>query len=242
MSTGQDIVDEVRSQLNDEDVTNLRWTDAEFLRYVNSGQRQVVIFVPEANIIEAQITIVADSGSRQTIPSDGVKFIKVSANFDTVDTVRGPAIRRVELNALDSAFSEWDYRTISATGEQPNVPNFESEFTDVYYEHYAHDSREPKVYYLYPRPRNLFAFDIMLVYSQLPADLTALSDPVVLTDEYQNAMVDYVIYRALSKDNRYGVDDEKRRALWNMFKLTLGMKVQQEVRVTAKANAPPEGP
>ena len=241
MSTGQDIVDEVRSQLNDEDTANLRWTDAEFLRYVNSGQRQIVIFVPEANIIEAQVTVVGDSGARQTLPADGVKFIKVSANFDDNANVRGPAIRYFELNALDGAFSEWDYRV----SDWPNVPDFDFEFpspTDFRYEQYGHDSRQPKVYYLYPRPTSAGTADIFIVYSQLPADLVALSNTLVLTDEYQNAMVDYVIYRALSKDDRYGVDDDKRRALWDMFKLTLGMKIQQEARITAKANAPPDGP
>lgn len=237
MSTGQDIVDEARAQLNDEDTSNFRWTDAEMLRFVNAGQRQTVTFLPEANIIEAQVTIAADSGPRQTLPADGIKFIKVANNFDTTNSVRGPALRYAEMDALDAFFPEWGY----SETELPRVPNFEDQYTEVRFEHYMHDPREPKVYYLYPFPSTINTNDIMLVYSQLPADLTALGDTVVLTDEYQNAMIDYVIYRALSKDGRYGVSSDRRRELWDNYLRSLGFKVQQEVRVDPKTNSPPEG-
>lgn len=238
MSTAQNIVDEVRAQLNDEDTNNLRWTDAEMLRYVNAGQRQIVQFVPEANIIEALTTISADSDSRQTLPADGVKFIKVAASHDNTNTQRGPAITQVDIDALDSLMPDWQYgRT-----EWPRVPNITDVHSGVYFEHYMHDPREPKVYFLYPIPPTSGTIKIYLVYSQLPADLSALSNTFALGDEYQNAMVEYIQYRALSKDGRYGGGVELRRELWNNFRQALGLKIEQEARVGPGASQPPAGP
>ena len=146
MSTAQNIVDEVRFQLNDEDTSNFRWSDAEMLIYVNAGQRQIVLLVPESNIIEALTTITAASGARQTIPADGVKFIKVSSNYDAVNAERGSAITQVEIDAMDSLMPNWQY----GQTEWPRVPNITDEFAALFFEHYMHDPREPTVYYLYP--------------------------------------------------------------------------------------------
>ena len=146
MATGQNIVDEVRAQLQDEDTSNLRWTDVEMLRYVNAAQRQIVVFLPEANIIEFRFVPVIADGARQTIPADGIKFIQVRSNFDNEFSHDGPNVRYVELDAMDSLFPTWQYPQAGLT----NVPKIADEFTFVNYEHYMHDPTEPKSFYVYP--------------------------------------------------------------------------------------------
>ena len=239
MSTGQNIVDEVRAQLNDEDTNNLRWTDTEMLRFVNAGQRQIVMFVPEANIIEATFSVTADSDARQTIPADGVKFIKITANDDTGNTQRGPAITQIDIDAIDSSFPDWMYTaTIWPRTETLNDVHSDS----VNFEHYMHDPREPKIFYLYPAPDLSTTHSVFLVYAQLPTDLSALSNTFALDDEYQNAMVEYVQYRALSKDGRYGAGADLRRDLWNNFRQALGLKIEGDARVGPGSSQPPAGP
>lgn len=238
MSTLQNIVDEVRLQLNDGDSANYRWSDADLLIYCNAAQRQIVQFVPEANIIEALTTITADSDVRQTIPADGIKFIKVAAAHDNTNTQRGPAITQIEFDTLDHAFPDWQYgRT-----EWPRTPNITDIHSGLYFEHYMHDPREPLVYYLYPIPPTTGTIKIYLVYCQLPADATALSDTYALGDEYQNAAVEYIQYRALSKDGRYGGGKDLRLEMWNNFRRALGLKIEQEARVGPSASKPPDGP
>ena len=237
MATGQDIVDEVRAQLLDENVSNQRWSDAEMLRYVNAAQRQIVVFLPEANIIEFRFAPSIANGARQTLPADAVKFIQVRSGFDNENSIPGPNMRYVELDAMDAFMPLWQY----SLGGQPNIPVVEDEYEFVHYEHYMHDPREPKVFYLYPLPDNN-SQDILVIYSQLPPDLGSLASALVLTDEYQNAMIDYVMFRAMFKDGRYGVTDRRSRELWDNFRASLGLKIQMEVRADAKTNAPPEGP
>jgi hypothetical protein len=237
LATGQNIVDEVRRQLNDGDASNRRWDDTEMLDYVNAGQRQIVMLVPEANIIESQETIAADSGPRQTIPADGIKFIAVNSGYDATNAIRGPQLRYVEFDALNGMFPTWGYTQV----EQPRVPNFGDLYTEVLFEHYAHDPRDPKAYWLYPAPDGT-ARDIFLLYAQLPADLAALANTVVLDDEYQNAMVEYVTFRALMKDGRYGSGTERRQELWNAFRQSLGLKPEIDRRYGPERNKPPEAP
>ncbi len=238
MSTAQNIVDEVRGELNDEVTTNFRFSDADMLDFVNAGQREIVTLLPEANVIEAIVSITFDNQMRFTIPSDGIKFIKVAANWDLTNTERGPIIRRMDIDAMEGAFQQWAMMTIR---EWPNVPNFEDIHTDVYFEHYMHDPREPTVYYLYP-PLGGDNFSILLVYAQLPADLTALGDTFALDDQYQNAMVEYVLYRCLSRDGRYGAGTDARKELLDNFRSVLGLQPQQEERVGPRQSRPPRGP
>lgn len=240
MSLAQDIVDEVRGELNDEDTTNLRWSDADMLLFVNAGQREIVTLLPEANIIEATQTITQGTGAKQTIPSDGVKFIKCSSARDNTNSQRGPMMRRVELDAMNSLFYEWPH--FDSDIQQPRVPNFTDIHTDVHYELFAHDPREPYEYWLYPAPPAAGSTYVNLIYAQLPADLTALSDTFLLDDQYQNAMVEYVLYRCLSRDGRYGAGTDARKELLNNFRQVLGLQPQQEERVGPRQSRPPKGP
>ncbi len=79
-----------------------------------------------------------------------------------------------------------------------------------------------------------------IVCSTLPTDGTALSDTFALDDQYQNAMVEYVLYRCLSRDGRYGPGTSARKELLNNFRQVLGLEVQQAERIGP--DKPGEGP
>ena len=49
--SGSDILSRVRDTL--QDTTSVRWTDAELLRYLNDGQREVVNMKPDASALTA---------------------------------------------------------------------------------------------------------------------------------------------------------------------------------------------
>lgn len=75
MATGQNIADEVRTQLNDGDAAALRWSDAEILSYINAALREIVLLVPEANVADEVVSTVNDF--KQTLPARGTKFLDV---------------------------------------------------------------------------------------------------------------------------------------------------------------------
>jgi hypothetical protein len=233
VATGQNIADEVRDDLNDGDASNLRWADAELLRYINASARRIVALVPEANMVEEAVEI-SNGDVRQVLPSGGVKFFR-AWNYNDELSIRGPAITPVELDALTSAFPEWSY--VEAYPNYLNFHSVEEEHGDFLFEHSAHDPRDPKVYYLFPASES--SFYIELSYSKIPSALGTLAGTFPLGDEYLDAAVAYVKYRALAKDGRYGTGPQTRTELYNDFLRALGMKVEADRRVDPGTNRPP---
>lgn len=220
MAKGQDIVDEVRAQLNDEDSGAYRWSDAEMLRYVNAGQRQIVFELPEANIVEEPFQITSDD-PRQELPTGGVKFLK-AFNYDNDNSARGAPLISVELDSLNSGWPAWP------TSGMASFP------TDGY-EHVAHDPRNPTVFYVFPGGEGY----ILLSHCKLPTELEDLDDDFGLGDEYINAAVTYVNYRCLTKDGRHGTGPSQRQELYNEFLRALGKRPVSLDRVDPGAHRPP---
>jgi len=227
LATAQNIIDEVRAIIHDS-VATFRWSDVELIRYLNAGVRQTISLVPEANAVQS-IETIANSIGRQVIPSGGIKFIKAARNYaDDGTTPQGP-IRVAEKDALDTYDPDWEYdTTIKADGAN-------------FYEHYCHDPREPKVYYLYP-PSTENDKRVAVVYSTVPTALTAVGDTFNLDDEYLNAVTLYVVYRALTKESRQTIPAAYRQELWSNYLSALGLHRQAMQAVSPENNAPPEAP
>ncbi len=71
---------------------------------------------------------------------------------------------------------------------------------------------------------------------------SVLSATFALDDQYQNAMVEYILYRCLSRNARYSPGTAAQKRLWDNFLQVLGLMVAQEERLGPEASAPPEGP
>jgi hypothetical protein len=209
-------------------VATYRWSDDELIDYCNAGIRQTITLLPEANATESVETI-TNSIARQALPTGGIKFIKASRNYaDDGTTPEGP-IRYVEKDALDTYDPDWEYDTaIKADGAN-------------FFEHFCHDPREPNVYYLYP-PQAAASKKVAVVYSAVPTAHTAVGNTFALNDEYLNAVIQYMIYRALTKENRDTLPSAFRQELWNNYLAALGLKGSSDERVSPENNAPPEAP
>lgn len=226
MATGQDLITEVRRVIHDEDAT-FRWADAELLDYLNAGQRAIVVLLPEANTVETIVDLATSRTARQLIPTGGIKFIKATANYGQGGTASQGTIRYAEKDVLDTYEPDWEYVSKKVDGLN-------------YFEHFCHDKREPKVYYLYPVP----VVDnkrVGILYSQAPTELTALTEDVQLSDEYTESLVSYIIYRALTKESRDTMPAAFQKDLYNQFLTVLGLKRVVEERVSPSEVAAPEG-
>lgn len=223
MATAQDIVDEVRYVIHDENPT-FRWSDVELLKYLNAGIRQIIQLVPEANVVEAAVEI-TNQLARQILPSGGIALIKVGHNYDDAGTGKQGVIRRVEKDVLDSYDPDWEYNSAATDG-------------DNYFQHWCHDPKEPKVYFLYPMPPDASKY-VGLVYSAVPTSISNVTDTYPLADEYFNATVMYMVFRALTKESRDTLPDDYRQDLWNNFLTSLGL--EKSVRENAVPPQPPEG-
>ena len=227
MATVQTLIDEVRETIHDA-VATFRWADAELIDYCNAGIRQTVVLVPEANAVET----IHDTGTplvaRQVLPSGGIKFIKAARNYaDNGTTQQGP-IRSAEKDALDTYEPDWEFVTTKADGAN-------------YFDHYAHDPREPKVFYLYPAPAAVNKM-LAIVFSAVPTAHTAVGDTFSLDDEYINAVIQYMVFRALTKESRDTMPVQFRQEMWSNYLTALGFHRQAMAAISPENNIPPEAP
>jgi hypothetical protein len=73
------------------------------------------------------------------------------------------------------------------------------------------DPNDPLAFWLWPR--GYAGADVIVTYAAIPAVVTATNDVLTLSDMYVPDLVDYLAYRALSKDSRGGA-----RALAQQFR------------------------
>lgn len=198
-----------------QDTTNVRWPETELLGWLNDGQREIALLKPDVSNKTGPAPLVA--GTRQALPSDGVTLIKVTRNMGTNGTTAGEAIRKVPQDLMDSQTPGW--HTTTAT----NVVK-----------HYMYDSRAPRVYYVWPP--SLGTTQVELVYGAPPADVATVSSVITVDDIYANALIDYVLFRAYSKDLELAGNAERAGAAKAMFQQSLGAKAQADAAALSKDN------
>lgn len=198
-----------------EDTSNTTWTRAELLSWVNEGQSQVVAFKPTANIVRQNLSLVA--GTQQTLPADSTLLIDIPRN------VEGPAIRLVSRELLDAGPYDWHTARTSAV-----VKNF------------VYDADDSGSFYVFP-PNN-GAGNVVVRYAKLPAVLTNEAQAIELEDGYQAALLNYVMYRAYSKDTDYVADATKAAGFYNAFKEALGGKSAGDAEANVNSALGPADP
>lgn len=199
-----------------QDSTSIRWPVAELVRYLNDAQREVILYRPDAAVTNAPVTLVA--GSRQSLPSGGTKIVEVVRN--STGTKR--AVRMVNREILDAQLPGWHAQT---------------GVTEVL--HYMYDPREPRVFYVYP-PAAASGASVEVTYASVPADIaepadgalyTAVSGNIGVPDIYGNAVQDYVLYRAYTKDSEYAGNAARAQAHYAAFANALGVEIKATVAV-----------
>lgn len=178
--TAKSIIDKAAIQLLDPD--NIRWTRAELLGWLNDGQRQITIMSPNATNKVA--TIKLTTGTRQSIPSDGWTLLDVIRTMGTDGLKPGRAMRLVSQELLDGFNPYWHSATPTTTPQN-----------------YVFDQQDQTIFYVYP-PNNGKGY-VQLNYSPAPADLAVETQTLLINDIFQTALLDYMLYRACSKDAEY---------------------------------------
>jgi hypothetical protein len=194
------------------DVTPTRWLPSELLGWLNDGQLELVILAPAVNTRNVALLLVA--GVKQALPADGITLIDIPYNSGSAGTTMGTVINHVPKEIMLKRIPGWTTTMASGTVK-----------------HYIYSANAPDIFYVYP-PQPAAPKYVECVYSARPVLITAATDGIKITidDFYQNALLDYVLYRALSKDSEYGNQDAKAMAHYQLF-------IQ-----AASINAPPQAP
>lgn len=210
--SAQSIVRRVVETLQDN--TSVRWPVNELVRYLNDGQREIVLYRPDAMVTNAALALSA--GSKQALPANGTKLIEVVRN--SAGSRR--SVRLVNREILDAQAPNW--HNITGT-------------TEVL--HFMYDPRDPKVFYVYP-PAAASGASLDIVYAALPTDITEPADGSLYTavtgnisvpDIYGNVIQDYILYRAYSKDSEYAGNAARAQAHYGAFANALGIEMKSTV-------------
>jgi hypothetical protein len=183
--------------------TGVRWTQTELLDWLNAGQQEIVALRHDAGakIGTAQLA----AGVKQTIPNDGIMLLDVLRNMGTNGTTPGAIVRKVPREALDALVPSWTAMTaVSAI------------------KHYTFNVQTPKVWHCYP-PSDGTGY-VELLYVAMPLAIAGVNDNITLDDVYANALLDYVLYRAYSKDAETPANAELAVAYRNAFDNGLGLR------------------
>jgi len=192
-----------------QDPTNIRWPQTELLDWLNDGQREIALFKP--NVFVKNIAVQLVAGTKQSLPADGVSLIDVVRNMGTTGSTPGNAIRVVTREILDAQISNWHASTAAAVVK-----------------HYVYTPLDPKTFYVYPPQPSSGMNQVEVIYVAAPTDATLVS-VITLDDIYMTALLDYVLFRAYTKDAEYANNAQLAQAYYTQFQAILQGKTGSEV-------------
>lgn len=150
--TGTAVLDKAAIILQDS--AGVRWNKStEMIGWLDDGQREIVLLKPEASIRNEAITLTA-SESKQSIPTGGIQFMKLTRNMGANGTTAGMPIRQVDQEVLDSVSPGWH----SAVNTSGVIKGF------------SFDPRDPKHFYVSPRA-GASAWTVEAVFSANPSSV-----------------------------------------------------------------------
>jgi hypothetical protein len=195
--TPNDIIADVRLLIQDTKAT-FRYSDATLLRFINQTIRRMVMLRPDLFTTVTTVNTTQDV-SEQTLPNTAVRLVEIFR------VQGGAAIEEVSREYFDRIYPAW---TTDAAGTPTK---------------YMRHPRNPRAYFLYPRPTT----GIVLIgeYVVTPPTYILTDTIAVLPDAYFSALVDGVVFLAESIDNEH-VNSGRAKLFLDSFVQTLGVDLQ----------------
>ncbi len=190
-----------------QDTTNVRWPTLELLAWLNEGQREIAAVKPNASITHGNIALIG--GTKQTLPTGAISLIEIIRNRGSSGVSEGNAVRLITREILDAQIPDW--HSVTAT---------------LVVKHYMYSPLSPRTFYVYP-PMSSTAY-VEGIYVSAPTDAATVAANIGVDDIYAPALLNYVMYRAHSKEAEYTANAALATAYYQTFQAQLGMKVTAE--------------
>jgi hypothetical protein len=212
-----------------QDAANVRWPLPELVRWINDGQKAVVLAKPSANALTVILTLVY--GTRQSLADPThLLLLRLPRNIKTESPLTGGrAIRPTTREILDASAPTW---------HDPSDHPYKTEVRQ-----YVYDEANPREFYTYPGV--LAGVKVEAVVSKLPTALAASGDvnliasygaELALPEPYGVVLLDYVLFRAFSKDDM-AADNSRAQLHLQAFMGALGIKAKAEIGNSPNARA-----
>lgn len=200
-TTVQNIIDRVQFITADSDTSLRRWSDTELMLWASDGQRVMSTLKPDICSRISVIELVA--GTRQSLPTDGITLISVIRNMGRSGETPGRAIRLSKREIMDAQNPDWH-----------------SEPKTLEVRNYIYDPMDQNNFYVYPPSNGQGSVEVHHNFS--PAVITTTADVLSIPDNYVTALLDYVLWRAYSKDSDFAAGAQVANSYLNSFMMLMG--------------------
>ncbi|WYK05486.1 DUF6682 family protein [Cereibacter sphaeroides f. sp. denitrificans] len=185
----------------------IRWTPPELLEYLNAGMREIVTRKPNAVSETRELTLV--QGTKQELPADCTILADVTYNTVAPKTAIRALANRTLMDAQIPGWQDTDTLPFNKTVR-----------------HVIHSMNDPRSFHVVPG--NDGTGKIEAVVGVMPApvaapagaaalDIDAYTNTVPMQDVWRNALENFVLYRAFSKDAGLPGAGERAAAHFQMF-------------------------
>lgn len=229
--TAQDVLSRASSILQDSGF--VRWTLPELRNWLNDGLREIAVLKPTA--VNKTVELPLQKGTYQVLPAQYFTLVQAVRNLITLDASPskrggGNTITVVKRSSLDTT-----------------IPGWQDEAKMPYSKLVAHViDNEFDESGFYVAPGNDGTGIIEAIVGAYPTPVAAPANPlsiesytatVDLRDIYQNALVDFILYRAYSKDMAQAGAAQRSVAHYNQFANSLGLKAQADAMNNVNTSA-----
>ena len=199
-----------------QDQSNVVWTQLECLGWLNDAQRAIVSIRPDSSILNQSITLV--SGTKQSIT--GLRLMACTRNMGTDGLTPGRAIRLVERGIKDEFEPDWHTETAAIAVKE-----------------YVFDARLPKEFYVSPPVHASIVVQIEVSESVNPTEMTVVGDTIALEDIYSPSMIEWALYRCLSREAEETPNIQRAASHFQQFFSLLGAKLNPDMAINPKVKA-----
>jgi len=217
-----DLINRARVVLQETTDPGVRWPVLELQDWLNDAYREIILQRPDANSQSANFNCA--SGTRQNLVGQFPSALRL---MDVVRNQHSRAVRLIDRAILDDQRRGWH-----------------GEAATTHIEHYMFDEKLPREFLVYPPATSSATLEI--VFSSVPTNHTlseaqlinrGTSDVIKIVDSYANAILDYMLYRAYSKDAEYASNAKRAAAHYTAMQSSLGIKSASDK--ATEPDAPP---
>lgn len=217
----RDVISRVRNIL--QDAGSVHWTLQELRDALNDGLLEICLLKPSA--CADAVVMELEQGTLQRLDDGQSQLMRVTRNITSAvgaePRVSGPVITPIERQILDQQIPGWHDAT-----QMPFSPVVRHVMTDEF---------NPRVFYVYPGNDGTGRIEAIVATEPTPVsepgdpnDITAYTDEVDISPVYQSVLIDYMLYRAFSKDMQMANAANRAVAHYQNFTNALGVRRQIE--------------
>ena len=200
-----------------DDPNNTKFSLTQKILAINSALQALISYRPDAASYTTMMLLVA--GTRQTLPSDGVRLLKVIRNRGQSGlSDAGRAIRKADMLVQDALIPDWHETTGQTVVDE-----------------YFYDSITPKDFYVYPPAPVSPIIGVDISYVRVLPTITAGTDAFPVDDYFASAIQEWMLYLLWGGDDKQNQNYADARSHLSTFFQLLQIKASSDGAVNPKS-------